>query len=105
MAHNFSSNKLLSTFQDAFITFTKNKFMTLQEERQLLKKELDNIDDLQVIKAIKQILLYAKFNRQDEAIKPFTKAELVKRAKISEDDINNKRTTSVKALRKEIRNW
>jgi hypothetical protein len=97
--------KLLRLFQDAFITFTKNTFMTLQEERQLLKKELDNIDDLQVIKAIKQILLYAKFNRQEEALKPFTKAEIVKRAKISEDDIQNKRTTNAKSLRKEIRNW
>ena len=79
--------------------------MTLQEEKQLLKKELDGINDLQVIKAIKQILQYAKFNRQEEALKPFTRAELVKRAKKSEDDIKNKRTTSIKSLRKEIRTW
>lgn len=71
----------------------------------MLKKELDSINDLQVIKAIKQILQYAKFNRQEEAVKPFTRAELVKRAKISEDDIKNKRTTGIKALRKEVRNW
>jgi hypothetical protein len=79
--------------------------MTIQEERNLLKRELDSINDLQVIKAIKQILQYAKFSRQEEAVKPFTKAELVKRAKTSEDDIKNKRTTSIKALRKEVRNW
>jgi hypothetical protein len=91
--------------QNGFIIFTKKQSMTIQEERNLLKKELDSINDLQVIKAIKQILQYAKFNRQEEAVKPFTRAELVKRAKISEDDIKNKRTTGIKALRKEVRNW
>ena len=79
--------------------------MTLQQEKQSLMKELDSINDVEVIKAIKQILHYAKFNRQEEAIKPFTKAELVRRAKKSEDDIKNGRTTTVKALKKEMRNW
>ena len=43
--------------------------MTLQQEKQSLMKELDSINDVEVIKAIKQILHYAKFNRQEEAIK------------------------------------
>jgi hypothetical protein len=52
--------------------------MTLQEEKQLLKTELDSINDLQVIIAIRQILQYAKFNREEEAIKPFNHAEVLK---------------------------
>jgi len=79
--------------------------MTLQQEKQSLKKELDSINDVQVIKAIKQILQYAKFNRQEEAVKPFTMEEIVKRAKKSEEDIKKGRTINIKSLRKEIRTW
>ena len=63
--------------------------MTLQQEKQSLMKELDSINDVEVIKAIK----------------PFTRAELVRRAKKSEDGIKNGRTTTAKALKKEMRSW
>jgi hypothetical protein len=79
--------------------------MNLDAEKKLLKKELDEINDVELIHAIKQLLRYAKFSREEKALKPFTKAQLIKRAKISERDIKAGRTTELSSLRKEILKW
>lgn len=79
--------------------------MGLLAEKKLLHKEIDEITDVEVIKAIKQLLQYAKHSRESSALQPFTKEELVKRAKISERDIKNGRTISLSEARKQAQKW
>ena len=79
--------------------------MNILTEKKQLRKELDEVNDIEVIKAIKQLLQYAKFSREEKALQPFTKAQLVKRAKISESDIKNGRTTELSQLRKQVQKW
>ncbi|MFM2306048.1 MAG: hypothetical protein RLZZ367_717 [Bacteroidota bacterium] len=79
--------------------------MGLLTEKKLLHKEIDEITDVEVIKAIKQLLQYAKLSRESSALQPFTKEELVKRAKISERDIKSGRTISLSEARKQAQKW
>lgn len=79
--------------------------MNLTLEKQQIKTEIDAVDNEHLIRAIKEMLSYAKTNKEERYLKPFTKQQLIKRALISEKDIKEGRTTSLKDLRKEVKNW
>jgi len=79
--------------------------MNLQIEKQRLKNELDDINDVRLIKAISELLNYAKQSTEERFLKPFTKQQLMKRALASEKDIAAGKTTGIKQLRKEVKNW
>ncbi len=79
--------------------------MNLLLEKQLIKTEIDSVNDEHLIRAIKEMLSYAKTNKEERFLKPFTKQQLIKRALTSEKDIKNGRTTSLKDLRKEVKTW
>jgi len=79
--------------------------MNLQIEKQRLKNELDDINDVRLIKAISELLNYAKQSTEERFLKPFTKQQLMKRALTSEKDIAAGKTTGIKQLRKEVKNW
>jgi hypothetical protein len=79
--------------------------MNTTAEKNIIKKELDNIHDEHLIKAISEMIKYSKSSKTDMALKPFTKAQIIKRAKQSEEDIKSGRVTSLSQLRKEIKTW
>ena len=79
--------------------------MNLIIEKQQIKTEIDLVNDEHLIRAIKEMLSYAKANKEERFLKPFTKQQLIKRALASEKDIKNGRTTSLKNLRKEAKTW
>lgn len=79
--------------------------MKLTDEKEFIKNEIDSINDERLLRAIKEMLEFAKANTEERYLKPFTKQQLVKRALASEKDIKAGRTTSIKELRKEVRNW
>ncbi len=62
--------------------------MSLQEQKELLHKTIDIIDDEKTLKLIQEILSYATTHRTPE-LKQFTKEELRKRILQSEEDIKN----------------
>lgn len=79
--------------------------MNLHSEKEKIKTEIDNINDKHLLRAIKEMLGYAKASKEERLLKPFTKQQVIKRALVSEKDIKSGRTTSLKSLRKEIKNW
>lgn len=79
--------------------------MNLPLEKKLIKTEIDEVTDEHLIRAIKEILTYAKVSKEDHFLKPFTQQQIIKRALTSEKDIKNNKTTSLKELRKEVKNW
>jgi len=79
--------------------------MNLRAEKSLLKKELDKIEDEQLIKTIKELLKYANQSNEKRILKPFTEKQLIKRAKTSEKNIKSGSYTSVESLRKQVSNW
>jgi hypothetical protein len=76
--------------------------MNLNAEKERIKNEIDATNDEHLLKAIKEMLGYAKAKNEDRYLKPFTKQQLIKRAINSEKDIKAGRTTSIKDLRREI---
>ena len=79
--------------------------MNLTIERQKLINKLNEIDDIHLIKAIKEMLTYAKTAKEEKALKPFSEKVLIERIKQSEEDIKNGRVTTVKQVRKELKSW
>ena len=80
-------------------------YMNTTAEKENIKKELDNIQDKHLIKAIHEMIKYAKSSKEDHVLKPFTKEQIIERALKSEDDIKNGRVTTLSKLRKEIKSW
>ncbi len=79
--------------------------MNLSVERQKLIEELNAIEDIHLIKAIKELLSYAKAAKEDKALKPFSDKELINRIENSEEDIKNGRVSSISQVRKELKSW
>jgi len=79
--------------------------MNLTLQKQKIKAEIDEVTDEHLIRAIKELLTYAKTSNEERYLKPFTKQQLVKRALASQKDIESGKTTSLKDLRKEVKKW
>jgi hypothetical protein len=61
----------------------KREEMKLQSEIELIKKELDKVDDVHLIDAIKNILAYGKAKRYESGLSPMTKEEFYSRNELS----------------------
>ena len=79
--------------------------MNLNAEKKQIKEDIDDVNDAHLLRAIKEMLTYAKTANEERYIKPFTKQQVVKRALTSEKDIAVGRTTALKNLRKEVKKW
>jgi hypothetical protein len=79
--------------------------MNIVLEKERIKNAIDDTNDERLLKAIKEMLGYAKASKEERFLKPFTKQQIIKRALSSEKDIQAGRTTSLKKLRKEITKW
>lgn len=79
--------------------------MNIVLEKERIKNAIDAINDERLLRAIKEMLGYAKANNEERYLKPFTKQQIIKRAQTSEKDIKSGRTTSLNKLKKEVSNW
>lgn len=70
--------------------------MNLTLEKQKLIDELNAIDDIHLIKAIKEMLHYAHYIKEKQS----SDLELISRIKTSEEDITNGRTVTLEQVRK-----
>jgi hypothetical protein len=61
----------------------KREEMKLQSEIELIKKELDKVDDVHLIDAIKNILAYGKAKRYESGLSPMNKEEFYSRNELS----------------------
>jgi hypothetical protein len=74
--------------------------MNLALEKQRLIDELNAIDDIHLIKAIKEMLNYAhNIKKQD----PLSDVDLISRIEASEEDIANGRTVTLEQVRKKYK--
>jgi len=82
----------------SFCKFVKNKVMNVSLEIKKIQKELELIQDENLINSIKSILAFAKTQKSTAHLSPFTVDEYKKRAEQSEQDIILGRFTDVDDL-------
>jgi len=58
--------------------------MSLQEEKELALKEIEDVNDVETIKLIRQIIQMSSYEVHERDSKPFTKEELISRTLRSE---------------------
>ena len=71
----------------SFCKFVKNKVMNVSLEIKKIQKELELIQDENLINSIKSLLAFAKKQKTAAVLSPFTVDEYKKRAEQSEQDI------------------
>ncbi|GAB5524680.1 MAG: hypothetical protein Roseis2KO_25520 [Roseivirga sp.] len=62
--------------------------MDLQVEKEFIKTELDKVDDVHLIEAIKSILAFGKSKSEHGHFRPMTKDEFLQRDQISQKSID-----------------
>jgi hypothetical protein len=72
---------------ESFCKFVKNKVMNVSLEIKKIQKELELIQDENLINSIKSLLAFAKKQKTAAVLSPFTVDEYKKRAEQSEQDI------------------
>ena len=77
--------------------------MDLVKEKELIKQEIDGIDDEQIIVTFKKLIDYAR--AKQEHLRPLTIEELKERALQSELDIQKGNVVSLEDLMKESAKW
>jgi hypothetical protein len=76
--------------------------MSLKEEKELAVKEMDDIDDIDVILAIRHILNYAIRNKNLHEVKPFTKEELIARTNKSHEQLREGKFYTLEEAKKRL---
>ncbi len=71
------------------LTLVKRETMKLQSEIELIKKELDKVDDVHLIDAIKNLLAYGKAKRYESRLLPMSKDEFYSRNTLSRKAIES----------------
>lgn len=79
--------------------------MNLQAEINLIKAELDSIQDVNIIKKLKEILNTAKIKKYEAGLTPMSEQELIDRTLKSEEQIKAGNYTTIEDLEKESDNW
>ncbi len=67
----------------------KNKIMKLKSEIELIKMELDKVEDIHLIEAIKNLLAYGRAKRYDASLSPMSKDEYYSRNTLSRKAIES----------------
>lgn len=68
--------------------------MDIQIEREFIKSELDKIEDIHLIEAIKNMLAYGKAKQYEQELRPMSKKKFYERNKLSRKAIENKELVS-----------
>ena len=79
--------------------------MDIQIEIDIIKKELEEIQDESLIQAIKSLLKFARKKNFESGLKPLSIKQYKARAEASEKDIKTGRVKDMDILTKEARNW
>ena len=79
--------------------------MTIETKKKFIKSQIDELNDASLLDVIKNLLQYAANNDYESSLKPMTRAELIRRAKISNQNISRGKTKSIKQLKKESAKW
>ena len=79
--------------------------MDLQAEINLIKSELDSVQDVSLIQKCKEMLNSARIKRYEASLKPMTQDELIERTLKSEADFAAGRYKTIEELEKESENW
>ncbi len=79
--------------------------MNIKSEINLIKTQLEELNDEFIIEAIKRLLVSARSSEYKSKLKPMTVDELVARALKSEADIVNNHITDLNDLKKEMEKW
>jgi hypothetical protein len=79
--------------------------MNLQIEINSIKKELDEIQDENLIKTIKSLLNFAKDKKYESGLKPMSITQYRARANASERDIKKGKLKDIEVIEKESDNW
>ncbi len=79
--------------------------MNLKTEIENISRQLEMMNDEQLIEAIKKIMAFARTKSYEADLKPMSRDELIKRALQSNDDIANGRTEDVEAVRNQSKQW
>lgn len=79
--------------------------MDLQAEINWIKSELDSVQDVSLLKKLKDLLNKAKVKRYEASLKPMTQDELIARARQSEEDLKAGRVKSLSQLREDSESW
>lgn len=79
--------------------------MTIETKKKFIKNQIDGVDDANLLDAIKNLLAFAASSDYESSLKPMSRAELVRRAKISNRNISQGKTKSIKQLKKESAKW
>lgn len=69
------------------ISFKKIGKMDILAEKEQLKLELDKVQDIHLIEAIKSLLAYGKYQRYEKALQPLTEEAFYARNSISQQQI------------------
>lgn len=68
--------------------------MDLQTEKEFIKSELDEVEDIHLIEAIKNLLAYGKVKKYEQGLHPMSKQTFYKRNELSRKAIENKNLMS-----------
>ncbi len=82
-----------------------NASMNLQLEINIIKKELEEMQDESLVQTIKSLLKFAHKKTYESTLKPMTTAQYRARATASEKDIKAGRVKDIEALGKESDAW
>ncbi|AWW30429.1 hypothetical protein DN752_10010 [Echinicola strongylocentroti] len=77
--------------------------MSLSEEKEWIKKEVDNIQDESIIAAIRNIIDVTL--KKEDLFSTLPEEEIIARAKKSEEEINNNETIALETLTKASKKW
>jgi hypothetical protein len=79
--------------------------MNLQAEINLIKSELDYVQDVSLVHKFKEMLNSARIKRHEASLKPMTHQELIERTEKSEADFAAGRYKTIEELEVESENW
>lgn len=79
--------------------------MDLEAEINWIKSELDSVQDVSLLKKLKDLLNKAKVKRYEASLKPMTQDELIARARKSEEDLKAGRVKNLSQLREDSESW
>lgn len=68
--------------------------MDIQEEKELIKLELDKVEDIHLVKAIKNILAFGMAKKYEETLKPMSEEAFYKRNQESQQSIKENQLVS-----------
>ena len=63
--------------------------MDLKAEKEYIKAELDKVEDIHLVEAIKNLLAYGRYKKYEQGLHPMSKDTFYQRNNLSRKDIEN----------------